>query len=64
MFTQKERRYCREVICENYPDTPLLMADRKGAGGYYYSVWHVGDHLLEATITGETLEIFDYVSAK
>lgn len=61
MFMQRERKQCREIIIKNYEGDPILMVDRKGRRGYYYSVWHVGEHLLEVTIDGNLVEVFDYL---
>ena len=63
-FAQKYRRACSNAIARHYLDQQAsLMVDRLGK--VYYSVWHVGDKVLEVVYDKKrTISIYEFAPVK
>lgn len=59
MWKQKHRRACLDAIIKHYDRKAALMADRIASVGYY-SIWSIGDRLLEVSERGDEIYIYEY----
>lgn len=66
-INQKYRKMCLSTIEKYYSGRPELRAERR-EGREYYSVWGIGDVLLEAVVTDRgadnEIRIYEYRAAK
>ena len=59
MWKQKHRRACLEAIIKHYDTQAALIIDRVATVGYY-SIWSMGDRLLEVLERGDKIYIYEY----